>query len=109
MHRSSLPAGAHVTADEIRALGFEWPGSPTVDQYTIETADGIDLDATLAAMRRGLEVYQRELDDIQRFVHTWNPDPSDVGDRRGEVAAKVSEFRQGIDRVLAIQQRRSKR
>ena len=98
-----------MTADEIRALGFDWPGSPTVDQYTIETAGGIDLDATLAAMRRALEVYQRELDDIQRFVRTWNPDPSDVGDRRSEVAAKVSEFRQGIDLVTAIQERRRKR
>ena len=88
-----------MTVKQIRALGFDWPGSDSVEQYAVEAGGNVDLDATLAALRRGLEVYQGQLNDMQGFQRRWN---ADVGDPQGEVATKAAEMRRGIELVETI-------
>ncbi len=63
------------------------------------SGENIDLDAALVALRRGLEVYQHQLDEMRQFQQTWN---ADVGDRQGDVATKAAEMRRGIELVAAI-------
>ena len=36
-----------MTVEQIRALGFDWPGSDSMEQYAVESGGGVDLDATL--------------------------------------------------------------
>jgi len=91
-----------MTVNQIRALGFDWPGSDSVEQYAVESGGNVDLDATLAALRRGLEVYQGQLGDMQNYQRRWN---ADVGDQQGDVATKAAEMRQGIALVEAIQKK----
>jgi len=91
-----------MTVKQIRALGFDWPGSDSVEQYAVESGGDVDLDATLVALRRGLEVYQGQLDDMQGFQRTWN---AEVSDQQGEVATKAAEMRRGIALVEAIRKK----
>jgi len=87
--------------DEIRALGFEWPG-PVGDSAAM-TADGaVDLAATRAALERDLAFFQGELDAMHAFQRKWNADWNDVTDKREEYGAVASELRRAIDHVDAI-------
>ncbi len=92
-----------MTANEIRALGFEWPGSDSVEQYAVESGDNVDLDATLAALRRGLEVYHGQLNDMQGYQRTWNAEVS--SDQQGDASTKAAEMRRGIELVEAIRKK----
>jgi hypothetical protein len=87
---------------QIRSLGFDWPGSPSMDQYAVETGGDIDLDATIAALRRGLEVYQGQLDDMHAFQRDHNADWNDVSDHQGDYAEKAAEMRRAIALAEAI-------
>ena len=87
---------------QIRSLGFDWPGSASMDQYAVETAGDVDLDATLAALRRGLEVYQGQLNEMHAFQRDHNADWNDVSDHQGDIAEKAAEMRRAIQLVEAI-------
>jgi len=88
-----------MTVEQIRALGFDWPGSDSMEQYAVESGGGVDLDATLNALRRGLEVYQGQLNEMQGYERRWN---ADVSDQQGDAATKAAEMRRAIGVVEAI-------
>ncbi len=93
-----------MTVQQIRALGFEWPGNESLDQYAVDRDGTIDLAATLEALRKGLGVYQRQLDGMAQFKGRHRPDSSDVDDN-GEVALKAADMRQAISIVEQIRAR----
>lgn len=92
---------------QIRSLGFTWPGSPSMDQYAVETNGDVDLDATIAALRRGLEVYQGQLNDMHAFQRDHNADWNDVTDHQGDTAEKAAEMRRAIELAEAIKAKAS--
>ncbi len=93
-----------MTAQQIRALGFEWPGNESLDQYAVEHGGNIDLEATLEALRKGLGVYQRQLDGMAQFKARYNPDSSDIDDS-GDAALKAADLQQAISIVEQIRKR----
>ena len=83
----------------IRALGFAWPGCESVKQYAVKCFGNVDLQATLVALRRGLEVYEGQVNEMRSYERTWNADASDA---RGDVETKAADMRRGIQLVEAI-------
>lgn len=88
-----------VTAAKIRSLGFDWPGSKAVEEYEVTDAQGIDLDATLQALEKGVSFYDGQLREMRDYAGRWN---GEITGSQGEYAAKAADLRRGIATVKQL-------
>ena len=88
----------HLSADEVRARGFEWPGP--VGALAVTATDGVvDLVASREAVERTLGFAERDEREIHAFRDKWAADWNDVTDRRGEYASRVAMLRQALRHI----------
>lgn len=91
-----------LTAEQVRALGFEWPGASALDASAVSIDGVIDLNAALARLELALEFYERELDAMYAFQRRWNAEWNDITDHREEYHRRCAELREAIAHVKAI-------
>ena len=90
-----------LSADVIRARGFEWPG-PVGDRAVMAPDGTVDLAATRAALELNREFYERELREMYAFRDKWGAPWSDITDNRGEWTTRAEHYRQAILHIDAI-------
>jgi chromosome segregation ATPase len=89
-------------AAKIRALGVDWPGSKTVEDYAVISAEGVDLGATLHALEQSLSFCERELSEMYAFQRKYNADWNDVTDHREDYSVRAAELRRGIATIKEV-------
>jgi len=70
-----------ISPDDIRALGFDWPGLPRLEQAAVAADGQVDLETTLSRVEADLRFFQGQIDAARRFSETWNAPMDDVTDR----------------------------
>jgi hypothetical protein len=88
-----------VTSAKIRSLGFDWPGSKTVEEYEVGANHGVDLEATLRALEQGLSFYDGQLREMRAFAGRWN---GEISGPQGDYVAKAADLRRGIATVKQL-------
>lgn len=95
-----------ITADRIRALGFDWPPSALVAS-SCAPADGspegaIDLMAVLDLLEKNYAYCKSQQDQMYAFASSWDADVDDISDRGEELADKVRAYRGAVEHVKKI-------
>ena len=70
-----------LSADEIRALGFDWPRYSVIEQYCVAEDSEVDLSRTIERMRSSRSYYKRQLNEAFAFKQRSGADYSDFTDR----------------------------
>jgi hypothetical protein len=86
----------------IRALGFDWPCSKTIEEKAIEEDGLVDLEATLERLKRDLAFYDREIQQMHAFARQWGAEVDDITDNRDDYGEKRLAHREAIDQIEAI-------
>jgi hypothetical protein len=94
--REAKEMTAHLSAGEIRKLGFEWPRYALVEKHCVIQDGKIDLATTVEKLRSSRSFYRKQLNAAFAFKQQTGADYADFTDRYDDYARMERELGEAI-------------
>ena len=95
-----------ISAKRIRGLGFDWPKTATVQEYTIVENGGVNIDKSLANLRKSRAFYKNQITAAYNFKTRTGADYSDFTDKFDDYVRMerlLNEDIKYLEQILAAQ------